>query len=101
VTHLHQIRACDAVDVGDRDGKEHVAPAFDRLGASVKMPRSVFVRLPDHRRIATQSYLVYRDLRGMELKLNDDYIRSSISNWTAVNTLYRRRVNALTYHPAL
>jgi hypothetical protein len=73
VTHLHQIRAGDAIDIGDRDGKEHVAPPFDRLGASVEMSGAVDIsRLSDRRRIAAQSYLVYRNLRGMELELNRD-----------------------------
>ena len=45
--HLHHVGSAHAVDVGDGDGEEGVAPGFDGLSAGVEVARAVDVGLSD------------------------------------------------------
>lgn len=47
MAHLHHVRGAHAVDVGDGDSEERVAPGLDCLGAGVEVSCPMDVGLPD------------------------------------------------------
>lgn len=59
--HLHHVGGAHAVDVGDGDGQEDVAPEFDGLGAGVEVARAVDVGEADCCWVAVEGEFVDGD----------------------------------------